>query len=80
MQVYLPDELYRQVKERALPASELLQEAVRAEIRRQVLGEALDEYVHALVDEVGQPSPAAQSRADAIARRIREHGTSSDAR
>jgi len=31
MQVYLPNELYKAVKERHLPASELLQEAVRAE-------------------------------------------------
>ena len=34
MQVYLPDELYRLVKKRRLPASELLQSAVRAEVRR----------------------------------------------
>ena len=34
MQVYLPDALYRAVKERDLPASELLQEAVEAEIER----------------------------------------------
>jgi hypothetical protein len=37
MQVYLPDDLYKAVKERRLPASELLQEAVRAELRRQEL-------------------------------------------
>lgn len=35
MQVYLPDDLYRQVKARRIKASELLQEAVRAEVRRQ---------------------------------------------
>ena len=34
MQVYLPDDLYKQVKARGLPASELLQKAVRAELRR----------------------------------------------
>ena len=37
MQVYLPDELYRLVKARRLPASELLQKAVRAEVHRQDL-------------------------------------------
>ena len=37
MQVYLPDDLYAVVKERQLPASELLQDAVRAELRRLAL-------------------------------------------
>jgi hypothetical protein len=73
MQVYLPDELYRQVKERELPASELLQEAVRAELRRQELLERTDEYVAELVAEVGEPSPRELARAEAIARRIRDH-------
>jgi post-segregation antitoxin (ccd killing protein) len=70
MQVYLPDDLYHQVKARRLPASELLQEAVRAEIRRQdLLGEA-DAYLAELLAEVGEPSPQERSRAEAIARRI----------
>jgi hypothetical protein len=37
MQVYLPDDLYDLVKKRRLPASELLQDAVRAEVRRRQL-------------------------------------------
>ena len=37
LQVYLPDDLYAQLKEHGLPASELLQEAVRAELRRRAL-------------------------------------------
>jgi post-segregation antitoxin (ccd killing protein) len=41
LQVYLPDDLYRIVKERGMPASELLQDAVRAEIRRLALLEDL---------------------------------------
>jgi len=45
IQVYLPDDLYQQVKERGLPASELLQEAVRAELRRQELLEQTDLYL-----------------------------------
>jgi post-segregation antitoxin (ccd killing protein) len=73
MQVYLPDELYQQVKERGLPASELLQEAVRAELRRQELLERTDEYLAELVAEVGEPSPREVARAEAIARRIRDH-------
>ena len=72
MQVYLPDELYRAVKERGLPASELLQEAVEAELRRQRLNEEAERYVAELVAEVGEPSVKERARAAAIARRIRE--------
>ena len=52
LQVYLPDELYRAVKERQLPASELLQGAVRAELRRQELLEETDRYLTELVGEI----------------------------
>lgn len=72
MQVYLPDELYKAVKERELPASELLQEAVEAEVRRQRLSEEAEGYVSELVAEVGEPSPRERARAAAIARRIRD--------
>lgn len=72
MQVYLPDELYRAVKERGLPASELLQEAVEVELRRQLLNEAADDYLAELVAEVGEPSPRERARAEALARRIRD--------
>ena len=72
MQVYLPDELYKAVKERGLPASELLQEAVEAELRRQRLNEEAASYVAELVEEVGQPSARERARAGAIARRIRD--------
>ena len=70
MQVYLPDDLYEQVKTRHLPASELLQEAVRAEVRRQDLLGETDAYLAGLLDEVGEPSPQDRARAEAIARRI----------
>jgi post-segregation antitoxin (ccd killing protein) len=70
MQVYLPDDLYRAVKERGLPASELLQTAVQAELRRAVLLEATDDYLADLVAEVGEPDDRQQARADAIARRV----------
>jgi hypothetical protein len=70
MQVYLPDDLHRAVKEHGLAASELLQEAVRVELRRRELQAASDEYLSELLDEVGQPTPAETARAQAIARRL----------
>jgi hypothetical protein len=73
MQVYLPDDLYQQVKERGLPASELLQEAVRAELHRQELLEQTDSYLADLVAEVGEPSPSDLALAEALAQRIRDH-------
>jgi post-segregation antitoxin (ccd killing protein) len=75
LQVYLPDDLYDQVKTRGLPASELLQEAVRAEVRRQDLLSRTDAYLDELVAEVGAPSAEELERAEAIARRIREHAS-----
>jgi post-segregation antitoxin (ccd killing protein) len=72
MQVYLPEELYQAVKQRGLPASELLQEAVEAELRRQRLNEQADAYLAELLAEVGEPSPRERARANAIARRIRD--------
>ena len=70
MQVYLPDDLYKLVKARGLPASELLQKAVRAELRRLELLAETDRYVADLVAEVGPPAPAQRTRAAAVARRI----------
>jgi hypothetical protein len=77
MQVYLPDELYRAVKDRKLPASELLQEAVRAELHRQDLLEETDRYLDDLIAQVGEPSPEAVARAEALSRRIRRQATPS---
>lgn len=71
LQVYLPDELYRAVKDRQLPASELLQGAVRAELRRQELLEETERYLSELVGEVGEPSPASVARAERLAQRVR---------
>ena len=58
MQVYLPDELYARVKELGLPASELLQEAVRREVKLRLLNDATDKYLEELVAEVGEPTQA----------------------
>ncbi len=71
LQVYLPEDLYREVKERQLPASELLQEAVRAELRRQELLAESDRYLDELIHEVGEPSAAAVARAEALSKAVR---------
>ena len=72
VQVYLPDDLHEELKQRGLPASELLQIALRAELERQ---DALDEtarYLDELVAEVGEPSQRQRGHAAVIARRIRD--------
>ncbi len=71
MQVYLPDDLYRAVKDRGLPASDLLRRAVQAELRRQTLLEETARYVDELVAEVGPPDRAAVAKAEAAARQAR---------
>ena len=69
MQVYLPDDLYELVKERGLPASELLQEAVRAEVRRLELVAAGAKYAAELRHQVGAPSASQRARAVDVAKR-----------
>jgi hypothetical protein len=68
MQVYLPTELYDEVKARDLPVSQILQKAVAAELRRQDLLAAGGRYVAELIAEVGDPTPAQRRRARAIVR------------
>jgi post-segregation antitoxin (ccd killing protein) len=70
MQLYLPDDLYEAVKARGLPASELLQKAVRAELRRLDLLEESARYLAELEREVGEPTPAERARAKAAVDRI----------
>ncbi|WP_419919014.1 CopG family transcriptional regulator [Candidatus Poriferisocius sp.] len=70
MQVYLPDELHDAVKARELSPSELLRDAVRAELRRQALLEETDRYLAELIDEVGTPTDEAVAKAEALSRRI----------
>jgi post-segregation antitoxin (ccd killing protein) len=70
MQVYLPEELYQKVKELDLPASELLQQAVRAEVRRRELSAEADRYLAELTAEVGVPSARELARANAMALRL----------
>ena len=73
VQVYLPDDLYEQLKRRGLPASELLQVAVRAELERREALDATDVYLTELAAEVGEPGPRQHSHADAIVRSVRDH-------
>ena len=75
VQVYLPDDLYEQLKARRLPASELLQGVVAAEVRRQDLLAATDRYVDELIAEVGAPSNREIARAQAIARRLADRAS-----
>ncbi|MCX6602283.1 MAG: hypothetical protein NTV52_01670 [Acidobacteria bacterium] len=70
MQVYLPADLYEIVKERGLPVSELLEEAVRTEVRRQELQSAIRSYTSELAVQAGQPGRHTQARAVAVAQRI----------
>ena len=70
MQVYLPSDLYEMVKEQGLPASELLQDAVRREVRRRELQSASERYTAELAAHTGEPSPRERARAIAMAQRI----------
>jgi post-segregation antitoxin (ccd killing protein) len=70
MQVYLSDELYKMVKMHHLRASELLQDAVRAELRRQRLLAETDRYVDDLVAQVGKPTARQRARAKSIVQQI----------
>lgn len=67
--MYLPDGLYRAVKEGGLEQSRLLQEAVRVELRRRLLDET-EQYLTVRIAEVGEPGPEEAARARGIARRF----------
>lgn len=73
MQIYLPDDLYAEVKSRKLPASELLQQAVRAEVRRLELIDAANEYLAEQIAEHGEPSPEDLAWAEEFVERMKAH-------
>jgi post-segregation antitoxin (ccd killing protein) len=76
LQVYLPDDLYREVKARRIKASELLQDAVRAEVGRQQGVEGIERYVAELVAEVGEPTAEDEAyAADLVDRLTRQDMT-----
>ena len=70
MQVYLAEDLYKAVKAAGLPVSELLQQAVRAELRRRELLVETDRYLRELEAEVGKPRRSERARATERARRL----------
>ncbi len=72
VQVYLPEDLHDELKQRGLPASELLQIALRAELERQDALDETERYLAELSDEVGEPTQRQRNHADVIARRIRD--------
>lgn len=76
LQVYLPDALYREVKARHLPASELLQAAVRDELCRQELLAETDAYLADLTVEAGRPSADDRARAQGLVEQITAQRTS----
>ena len=75
MQVYLPEELYAAVKEHDMPASKLLQDAVRTDLRRRELIEGARSYLAELIDEVGEPSAEDLAAAEDLSRVIRRGDT-----
>lgn len=66
IQVYLPDDLYAAVKSKGLPASEMLQKAVREVLRRDELLAETDRYIAELTAEVGEPTAEQTARAEAF--------------
>jgi len=66
VQVYLPEDLYEEMKSQKIKASELLQQALRAEVRRRQLIAAAEEYFAELEAEVGEPSAADMAEAERI--------------
>ena len=75
MQVYLPEELYVAVKEYNMPASKLLQDAVRTDLRRRELIEGARGYLAELIDEAGEPSAEELAAAEALSSVIRRGDT-----
>ena len=78
IQLYLPDDLYQQVKEFDLPASKLFQNAVREELDRRDKVAALEVYLDELRAEVGEPSTEDWAWAEKIVDRIDLHLSKSD--
>lgn len=71
IQIYVPKEMYEELKKRDLPASQIFQEAVGAELARLKALEALDEYLAELDEELGPPGPEAIAYAENLMARLR---------
>jgi hypothetical protein len=63
LQVYLPDDLYKQLKRRKLRASELFQKALREELRRADKRAELKRYLDELDAERGPIEPTSEEEA-----------------
>lgn len=74
VQVYLPDDLYEAVKKHGLPASRLLQEAVRADLRRREAIEEAKRYAAVVIDHLGEPSVEDYEWAEALSREVLRAG------
>jgi hypothetical protein len=70
IQVYVPQDLNRALEKRGLSPSELLQRALRAELRRLEILAETDRYVRGLVDRVGEPTARDRDQARALAARV----------
>jgi post-segregation antitoxin (ccd killing protein) len=70
LQVYLPDDLHKALKKLGLPASELLQQAVRTELHQRKLRAASKKYWADVEKEVGEPTAADHAWAAELATRI----------
>lgn len=55
IQIYLPDDLYDAVKSKGLPISEISQEAVRSQLRREQLRAESQAYLDDLAARLGGP-------------------------
>jgi hypothetical protein len=75
VQVYLPDDLYAELKARKLKASKLFQQAVREELHREHLRDEAGKFIEELEAEVGEPSPEAVAWAEDLTDRILAHTT-----
>jgi hypothetical protein len=74
MNVYLPDELHEQVKSLELPVSDILQHALRAEIRRRELVAEADALIKRRDTIVGPPTAEERARVRGIVQRLGRRG------
>jgi hypothetical protein len=70
MNVYLPDDLYRQAKSLEIPVSDILQRALHAEIRRRELTAEADRLVEKRSAIVGDSTPEERARVRGIVQRL----------
>ncbi|HEY3357175.1 MAG TPA: hypothetical protein VGQ83_28250 [Polyangia bacterium] len=72
MTVYLPEDVYAEVKRRRWPVSELLQASIRRELEIEEKRVAADRLLRDLIREYGEPSPRDLAWAHALLDRSRK--------